>query len=76
MDDDGIDIGKRVPIRVRVMVKGDEMTIDLTDISKQVRGFYNSGVDHRHRPARRWPTNASPRRPIIRSTTAHSAASR
>src|SRR5262249_60474158 len=28
MDDDGIDIGKRVPIRVRVQVRGDEMTVD------------------------------------------------
>ena len=44
MDDDGIEIGKRVPIRVKVTVKGDEMTIDLTDVSKQVRGFYNSGI--------------------------------
>jgi N-methylhydantoinase B len=43
MDDDGIDIGKRVPIRVKVTVKGEEMTIDLTDIGRQVRGFYNSG---------------------------------
>ena len=24
--------------------KGDEMTIDLTDVSRQVRGFYNSGI--------------------------------
>src|SRR6201993_3909488 len=38
MDDDGIDIGKRVPIRVKVIVKGDTMTIDLSDISRQVRG--------------------------------------
>jgi N-methylhydantoinase B len=44
MDDDGIDIGKPVPIRVRVVVKGDEMTIDLSDVSRQVRGFYNSGI--------------------------------
>ncbi|HTS42513.1 MAG TPA: hydantoinase B/oxoprolinase family protein [Xanthobacteraceae bacterium] len=44
MDDDGIEIGKRVPIRVRVVVKGDEMTIDLSEVSKQVRGFYNSGI--------------------------------
>ena len=44
MDDDGIEIGKPVPIRVRVMVKGDEMTVDLTEVSKQVRGFYNSGI--------------------------------
>src|SRR5262245_34103046 len=44
MDDDGIEIGKRVPIRVRVIVKGDEMTVDLSEVSKQVRGFYNSGI--------------------------------
>jgi len=44
MDDDGIDIGKPVPIRVRVVVKGDEMTVDLSEVSKQVRGFYNSGI--------------------------------
>ena len=48
MDDDGIDIGKRVPIRVRVMVKGDEMTVDLSEVSKQVRGFYNSGITTGH----------------------------
>jgi N-methylhydantoinase B len=44
MDDDGIEVGKPVPIRVRVEVKGDEMTVDLTNVSKQVRGFYNSGI--------------------------------
>ena len=27
----------------RSIVKGDEMTIDLSDVSRQVRGFYNSG---------------------------------
>ena len=43
MDDDGIDIGRPVPIRVRVEVRGDEMTVDLTDVSDQVRGYYNSG---------------------------------
>ena len=43
MDDDGVDVGKRVPIKVRVEVAGDEMTIDLTHVSRQVRGFYNSG---------------------------------
>jgi len=43
MDDDGVDAGKRVPIKVKVIVSGDEMTIDLTDVSKQVKGFYNSG---------------------------------
>jgi N-methylhydantoinase B len=43
MDDDGVDIGKRVPIKVRVIVSGEEMTIDLSEVAKQVRGFYNSG---------------------------------
>jgi N-methylhydantoinase B len=44
MDDDGISVGTPIPIRVRVEVKGEEMTIDLTDVSKQVRGFFNSGI--------------------------------
>ena len=48
MDDDGIEVGKPVPIRVRVTVAGDEMTIDLTDVSRQVRGFYNSGITTGH----------------------------
>ena len=48
MDDDGIDVGKPVPIKVRVEVKGDEMTVDLTEVSRQVRGFYNSGITTGH----------------------------
>jgi len=48
MDDDGIEIGKPIPIRVKVIVEGDEMTIDLTEISSQVRGFYNSGATTGH----------------------------
>ena len=43
MDDDGVSIGKRIPIRVRVSVAGDEMTVDLSNVSEQVQGFYNSG---------------------------------
>ena len=43
MDDDGVEIGKRIPIKVRVIKKGDHMTIDLSGVSPQVRGFYNSG---------------------------------
>jgi N-methylhydantoinase B len=43
MDDDGVDLGKRVPIKVKVTIRGDEATIDLTEVSAQVRGFYNSG---------------------------------
>jgi N-methylhydantoinase B len=44
MDDDGIDVGEPVPIRVRVEVRGDEMTVDLSEVSRQVSGFYNSGI--------------------------------
>ena len=44
MDDDGVDIGKRVPIRVKVTVKGDEMVIDLSDVARQVRGAFNAAA--------------------------------
>jgi N-methylhydantoinase B len=43
MDDDGIGT-QPVPIKVRVIVNGDAMTIDLSDVSPQVQGFYNSGA--------------------------------
>ena len=44
MDDDGIDIDQPVPIRVKVTIKGDEMTVDLSGMSPQVKGFFNSGA--------------------------------
>jgi len=44
MDDDGVTVGKKVPIKVKVIVAGDEMTIDLSHVSDQVRGFFNSGI--------------------------------
>lgn len=43
LDDDGVDIGKPVPIRVKVVVRGDRLTIDFSDMSPQVRGPINSG---------------------------------
>jgi N-methylhydantoinase B len=43
MDDDGIVVGKRIPIKVKVIKHGDEMTIDLTGMGAQVPGFFNSG---------------------------------
>ena len=39
MDDDGVNVGQRVPIRVKVTVKGERMTIDLSEVSIQVQGF-------------------------------------
>ena len=44
MDDDGVNLGKHIPIKVRVEVTGDEMTVDLTGVSPQVAGPYNSGA--------------------------------
>jgi N-methylhydantoinase B len=43
MDDDGVDIGRPVPIKVRVIVRDDQMTIDLSELSPQVAGYFNSG---------------------------------
>jgi N-methylhydantoinase B len=42
MDDDGI-TDAPIPIRVGVTVEGDTMTVDLTGISPQVSGYFNSG---------------------------------
>jgi N-methylhydantoinase B len=44
MDDDGVNIGKPIPIKVRVEVRDADMTIDLSGVSPQVAGFYNSGI--------------------------------
>jgi len=44
MDDDGVNLSKRIPIRVRVVVKNGEMTVDLSGVSPQVAGPYNSGA--------------------------------
>src|SRR5262249_31874255 len=43
MDDDGVQMGRKIPIYIKVEVSGDKMKIDLTQVSKQVSGFYNSG---------------------------------
>jgi N-methylhydantoinase B len=43
MDDDGI-TDEPIPIKVRVIVCGDEMTVDLSEVSPQVRGYFNSGA--------------------------------
>ena len=57
MDDDGINVGQRVPISVKVTVAGDRMTVDLTGVSKQVAGFYTP-ASRRAIPARRSRSNA------------------
>jgi N-methylhydantoinase B len=44
MDDDGVSTDRPIPIKVKVIVAGDTMTVDLSDVAKQVQGFYNSGA--------------------------------
>jgi N-methylhydantoinase B len=43
MDDDGITKAP-IPIKVTVTVHGDRMIVDLTEISPQVAGYFNSGA--------------------------------
>jgi N-methylhydantoinase B len=43
LDDDGVERGKPIPIKVKVRVTPEHMTIDFSDISDQVKGSLNSG---------------------------------
>src|SRR6516165_4224367 len=44
LDDDGKDFSKTLPIKVRVTVRGDELTIDFSEVCDQVPGFINCGA--------------------------------
>jgi N-methylhydantoinase B len=44
MDDDGVNLGRPIPIKVSVEVRGAEMSVDLSGVSPQVAGPYNSGA--------------------------------
>ena len=44
LDDDGVDIGRPVPIRVSVTVQGDGLVVDFRKMSPQVRGPINCGI--------------------------------
>jgi N-methylhydantoinase B len=43
LDNDGRDFSKTVPIKIKVEVRGDELTIDYSGVSDQVSGFINCG---------------------------------
>jgi N-methylhydantoinase B len=43
LDNDGIELDKPVAVAATVIVKGDRLTIDLSDMSPQVRGPINAG---------------------------------
>jgi N-methylhydantoinase B len=42
IDDDGVDYGRSIPIRVTLTVRGEDLTVDFTGSSEQVRGAINS----------------------------------
>jgi N-methylhydantoinase B len=42
-DSDGVDLSQPVPLKVKVKVAGDQMTVDFSEISDQVTGSINSG---------------------------------
>lgn len=44
LDDDGVEVGVPVWIRVAAVVRGDELSIDLTGSSPMVRGAINCGL--------------------------------
>src|SRR2546428_305919 len=43
MDDDGVALGRHIPIRVRIEVHGEAITFDLSGVGAQVAGYFNSG---------------------------------
>ncbi|MPZ58891.1 MAG: hydantoinase B/oxoprolinase family protein [Rhizobiales bacterium] len=44
LDDDGVEVGKRIPIRISVTVQGERMTIDFSEVAGQLKGPFNSGA--------------------------------
>jgi N-methylhydantoinase B len=44
LDDDGRVLSKTIPIKVKVAVRGEELTIDFSEVADQVPGFINCGV--------------------------------
>jgi N-methylhydantoinase B len=43
LDDDGVDLGKRLPLDIKVQISGEEFVVDYSDIADEVRGPFNSG---------------------------------
>jgi N-methylhydantoinase B len=44
LDDDGRDFTRTIPITVLVEVRGDELTVDFSEVADQVPGFINCGA--------------------------------
>jgi N-methylhydantoinase B len=44
LDNDGIEMDRRLPFNFKVVIAKDEVTIDFTDVADQVKGPYNAGM--------------------------------
>jgi N-methylhydantoinase B len=44
LDNDGQELDKPVPVNVTVQVRGDEMTVDFSEVAAQVKGPINCGI--------------------------------
>jgi N-methylhydantoinase B len=44
LDNDGIEMDRRLPFNFKIIIAKDEVTIDFTDIADQVKGPYNAGM--------------------------------
>ena len=44
LDDDGRILNKTIPLKIKVIVQGDELTVDYSEVSDQVPGFINCGA--------------------------------
>ncbi|MSQ71472.1 MAG: hydantoinase B/oxoprolinase family protein [Betaproteobacteria bacterium] len=44
LDDDGVDIGRRIPVNIKVQIAAGDFIVDFSEVGEQVRGPYNSGI--------------------------------
>jgi N-methylhydantoinase B len=44
LDDDGVDIGRHIPVNIKVRIEDGDFVVDYSGIGGQLRGPYNSGV--------------------------------
>jgi N-methylhydantoinase B len=43
LDDDGVDIGQRIPVNIKIRIENGDFIVDYSGVGAQVRGPYNSG---------------------------------
>ena len=65
LDDDGRVMNKTIPLKIKVIVRGDELTIDYSEVADQVPGFINCGASGGMAAARvAFKALTSPRREV------------